>query len=297
MTDPPFISYAQNREDVLLNRALRNVETGTYVEVGANHPEILSITKAFSDKGWSGLLVEPDPEFAELLRRERPRDIVEQLAVSDADGTLTLHVFEGTGLSTTVDAISSGHEASGRTANDIEVISKTLSSVLTAAGFDDRPIHFMSIDTEGAEWAVLQGVDFTKHRPWILVVESTFPLTTEQVYLAWEPLVIEAGYRFCLFDGLSRYYLAEEKAVDLAASLSYPVCVFDEFDSIERTRMLERLRLQALQLESLSHDVFSLTNDLEHTRSEINRLLTTVSWRATAPLRILRRAVGRQPPR
>ena len=297
MTDPPFISYAQNREDVLLNRALRNIETGTYVEVGANHPEILSITKAFSDKGWSGLLVEPDPEFAELLRRERPRDIVEQLAVSDADGTLTLHVFEGTGLSTTVDSISSGHEASGRTANDIEVISKTLSSVLTAAGFDSRPVHFMSIDTEGAELAVLQGVDFTKHRPWILVVESTFPLTTEQVYLAWEPLVLEAGYRFCLFDGLSRYYLAEEQAVDLAASLSYPVCVFDEFDSIERTRMLERLRLQALQLESLSHDVFSLTNDLEHTRSEINRLLTTVSWRATAPLRILRRAVGRQPPR
>jgi hypothetical protein len=35
----PFISYAQNYEDVMLWRALRDVEKGFYVDVGAADPE------------------------------------------------------------------------------------------------------------------------------------------------------------------------------------------------------------------------------------------------------------------
>ena len=42
-----FIFYAQNFEDVLLRRALRGVEAGFYVAVGASHPDADSVTRAF----------------------------------------------------------------------------------------------------------------------------------------------------------------------------------------------------------------------------------------------------------
>jgi hypothetical protein len=45
-----FISYAQNLEDVMLYRALKHVECGFYIDVGAQHPVIDSVTKAFYDR-------------------------------------------------------------------------------------------------------------------------------------------------------------------------------------------------------------------------------------------------------
>ena len=54
-----FISYAQNYEDVMLWRALQHVENGFYVDVGANDPTVDSVTKAFYDRGWRGLNIEP----------------------------------------------------------------------------------------------------------------------------------------------------------------------------------------------------------------------------------------------
>ena len=70
----PFVSYAQNCEDVLLHRAFGKQETGFYVDVGASDPVDGSTTKAFYDRGWSGIDVEPGAVFAELVAA-RPRDI------------------------------------------------------------------------------------------------------------------------------------------------------------------------------------------------------------------------------
>lgn len=69
-----FISYAQNFEDIRLWRALKHVEKGLYIDVGANHPTADSVTRAFYDRGWSGINVEPVPSYYHALCQERPRD-------------------------------------------------------------------------------------------------------------------------------------------------------------------------------------------------------------------------------
>ena len=43
----PFVSHAQNFEDVMLHRALRDIQNGLYLDIGANDPEIHSVTRAF----------------------------------------------------------------------------------------------------------------------------------------------------------------------------------------------------------------------------------------------------------
>jgi hypothetical protein len=45
-----FISYAQNYEDVVLHRALSDVQRGFYVDVGAQDPIADSVTRAFYER-------------------------------------------------------------------------------------------------------------------------------------------------------------------------------------------------------------------------------------------------------
>ena len=73
-------------------------------------------------------------------------------------------------------------------------------------------IHFMVIDVEGAEGEVIAGLDLRRFRPWVLIVESTAPLSNEATQGSWESRVLESGYRFAAFDGVNRFYVAEEHA-------------------------------------------------------------------------------------
>ena len=67
-----FVSYAQNFEDHAM-RALSHVDCGFYIDIGAHHPTIDSVSLAFYERGWTGIDVEPVPDCAALLREHRLR--------------------------------------------------------------------------------------------------------------------------------------------------------------------------------------------------------------------------------
>jgi FkbM family methyltransferase len=221
-----FESYAQNCEDVVLWRALRHVHEGTYVDVGAADPDDDSVTRAFYERGWSGLNVEPAHEHVERLLAARGRDVVVQACAGEHDGMVVLHHVVGTGLSSVVDDAVGRIEPGSRKIVDEDVPMRRLDEMLSAEGFGGRDIHFLKVDVEGFERQVLLGIDLKVWRPWVVVVEATLPNSTEQVHHEWEPLLIDAGYTFCLFDGLNRFYASPEHP-DLIPSLSYPTCFFD----------------------------------------------------------------------
>jgi FkbM family methyltransferase len=302
---------------VVLWRALRNVGRGRYIDVGANHPQHFSISMAFYAMGWSGITVEPDPEFAALHRTERPRDLlIEAAATQSEGGTVTLHVVDSTGLSTLEDTLARRHAASGYDTHDRTVPSRRLDSILKEAGWDEVDIHFMSVDTEGSEAEVLEGIDLTVWRPWILVVEATAPLSTRSTRDLWEPLVVSAGYRFCLFDGLSCFYLAEEHAEDLAVSLSYPACPHDDYTTPEARECARKLdaipdlideivywRSEALnrwstavaeidELAALRLEREDMQREISGLRQQVVDLHQSTSWRVTRPLRAARAVTG-----
>jgi FkbM family methyltransferase len=220
-----FISYAQNFEDLMLWRALRHVEKGTYVDVGAQHPTNDSVSKAFYLNGWRGVHIEPVPQYAELLRQDRPDEVVLQVALGEAEGLLSLNVIPETGLSTAVDQYAQSHQEHGFATQQIHVPMLTLKTALgMLAG---RELHWLKIDVEGFETQVLKGWDSRALRPWVMVVEATIPGSSEADYEAWDPIVREAGYRFVYFDGLNRFYIADEHP-ELAAAFATPPNVFDD---------------------------------------------------------------------
>lgn len=229
-----MISYAQCHEDVILWRALQGVDNGTYVDVGAHDPTDLSVTKAFSDAGWSGINIEPNPSYARKLRTDRPRDVTIEVCLGSKPGMATLYDFGHTGLSTTVAEIADRHRRAGFAAREHRIPVTTLAAVLDdLAG---QPVHFLKIDVEGAEGEVLAGADFTRVRPWIVLIESVRPMLPEETQNLWEPLLLSWNYRFVYFDGLNRYYVAGERE-DLARYFRVPVSIWDPYRDVETVRL------------------------------------------------------------
>jgi FkbM family methyltransferase len=214
-----FLSYAQLQEDVILFRALGSVSGGFYVDVGANDPDHLSVTKAFYDLGWHGINIEPVPGWIERLRASRPRDVNLALAASNTVGELVLHELEGSGLSTMVDRFAAKAEERGFKRKSYPVQADTLARILDR--YAPADIHFLKVDAEGAEESVLAGADFQKHRPWIVLVEATEPLTDAPSYTQWEPRLLSAGYVFTMKDGVNRWYVANEHP-ELITPASFP---------------------------------------------------------------------------
>ncbi len=246
-----IVSYAQNFEDVMLWRALGGGEPGFWIDVGASDPSIHSVTRAFSEHGWHGINVEPRAAEFAALQWQRPRDINLCLALSAAAGTMTFYDCEDGGLSSLDPGAAQRNRAAGRAVVEREVEVATLAEI--CARHAPADIHFLKIDVEGAERQVLEGADFTRFRPWIMLVEATVPMSRIDASAEWDGLVTAAGYRFCYFDGLNRFYVAEERWEALAEHFTAPPNVFDGFKLAESgVAMVEaRLRQAEAELELL----------------------------------------------
>lgn len=244
-----MISYSINREDALLARTFADQPTGFYIDVGANRPIDGSVTYHFYERGWRGINIEPGAMFVELAAA-RPRDINLPCGVSDSTGELTFYEFPVMhGYSTCDVAQARTLEARGWESRRRTIPVRTLADVC-AEFVGSTTIDFLSVDVEGHERAVLAGADWSRWRPRVVLVEATRPDSTEPTHEAWESLLLDADYRFALFDGLNRFYVRREDE-PLIARLSVPVNVFDDAVPYAHQRRVEELERRVAELESL----------------------------------------------
>jgi FkbM family methyltransferase len=230
---------AQNFEDVMLWRAFSSVQCGFYIDVGAGDPDVESVTRSFYDRGWSGINIEPAEGAWRRLCERRPRDINLQLAVANSIGSQPFFLIdEGGGLSTLRDDVAKVHLANGHLLDEVPCPVVTLARL--CEDHVARPIHFLKIDVEGAEREVLEGADLKHFRPWVILVEATYPNSLKQTHAEWEELLSTRGYRFAYFDGLNRFYVAEERWNRIGSTFSQPPNVFDNFVRADEVRAFSR---------------------------------------------------------
>lgn len=249
-----MISYAQNNEDVLLSRVFPPGRPGFYIDVGANDPLVDSITKHFYDLGWRGINVEPASNPFERLLAQRERDVNLNVGLSDKDATLSFYEFSSglPGSSTFSLGQAEWHHDSGVPFVERTVPVTTLAAV--CAEHVTGTIDFLTIDAEGHERQVLEGGDWTRWRPRVVVVEATQPGTLIPSHDQWEHLLIGADYRFAAFDGLNRFYVRQEDA-DLLPALASPVNVCDDFVPFKYSRAISDLRSEVAVTRALNDSV------------------------------------------
>jgi FkbM family methyltransferase len=212
---PMELSYTQNLEDYHLWLAFAGQQGGTYIDVGGGHPVADNVSFWFYERGWQGIVVEPQAELAGLYGRLRPRDAVLQGLIGRESGEIDFHVVDRLhGFSTTVERLA-------RQAGQFGVDYRTVRMpVVTLARLceqhDVGEIDFLTIDVEGGEADVLHGGDWRRYRPKVIVIEAVMPGSGEPAWGEWEPFLLAQGYRFALFDTLNRFYVAQERPEILA---------------------------------------------------------------------------------
>ncbi|RJF58385.1 FkbM family methyltransferase [Serratia inhibens] len=281
-----FISYAQNLEDVVLWKALKNVENGFYIDVGANDPIVDSVTRSFYNRGWRGINIEPILGHFNELVADRPQDINLNCALNESAGELAIWECEIRGWATLDKEVADAHEAEGYKGEWHNVAVRTLADV--CAEFRQDNIHFLKVDVEGVELSVLKGNDWDKYRPWIVVVESTFPNTQIETHSEIEDLLINKNYLFAYADGLNRFYVSVEHQ-ELLPSLKYPPNVFDDYQTFseftavknadETTRKFEDYKQQVLDSVLNNSSIISAITTVQEHGNELNSLLDVLHER------------------
>lgn len=265
-----FISFSANHEDVLLNRLFGERQTGFYIDVGAAHPMFENDTKALYDRGWSGINIEPNKSFFEVLAAERPRDCNLNIAVSDVAGEMLFFEVTGTGLSTCDPDEAGRAREKGFEIVERRVKTETLRDLLEAA----RPpaIDLLKIDVEGFEPNVIRSNDWNRFRPDVILAEVTFPETPVRRPDVAGPLLEREGYRRVYFDGLNDYYLEKDFAAPEGA-FDTPPNVFDRFTTLAQAKLSQERDFLREEGESLKRERADALIEIRSLRTELNRRL------------------------
>jgi FkbM family methyltransferase len=267
---PYRVSFAQNREDVILDFFFRDLKKGFYVDVGANDPNIDSVTKLFYQKGWNGINIEPIVGLYNALNEQRPRDLNLNIGVASKSGTIKFREYNAYhGLSTMAEDMQQLYDNADSTNENYKdftehiVPVKTLKEVFKENKVDH--IHFLKVDVEGFEYEVLLGNDWQKYRPEVVCIEAN------HLVKDWRTILTKNGYSLVFNDGLNDYYVAND-ASEAARSFSYvdailPIQykpIFSD-DIVKRVNELtDRFELEKKRLELQSSELWNKLNDVQH---------------------------------
>ena len=167
---------SQYGEGLLLNRYAPPDCPQFIVDVGANDGLLHSNSYFFVQRGWKAILVEPHPVvFRRLTERyaKEPNVICENLACSNVAGNQELF-FGADGEAAEFSTLcqdDTDHYQQTRTKASTKVSVKTLTEILER---NQCPGDFgiLSIDTEGLDYEILQGLDFSRFRPRLIITED-----------------------------------------------------------------------------------------------------------------------------
>jgi FkbM family methyltransferase len=166
-------SFAFTGEDRAIEGILKPIIThsGTYVDVGCNHPKFLSNTYGLYRKGWNGICIDANAELIKKYKYYRPRDVAVHALVSSVVGQRTFYLSENEVLSTVEKSnlIHVDHENLQH--KTIEMNTQTLTSILDEYNFE-KEFDVLSVDVEEHDFSVLTSLDFSRYIPKLIIVED-----------------------------------------------------------------------------------------------------------------------------
>lgn len=164
-------SYSQHGEDLLIKK-YASFKVKSFVDVGSNHPQRFNNTYHFYLQGAQGVNLDPNRDLIRLFKQSRPGDISLSLGLGDKS---TQKIFYQ--LDPDVDSSFDLVHIQGRIKAGCTLVKKyplkitTLKNIFTKY-FPKKSVDLLNIDTEGYDYQILLGNDWSKYRPQIICIED-----------------------------------------------------------------------------------------------------------------------------
>lgn len=167
-------NFSQVGEDIILAWLFNEKKCFqiSYLDIGANHPVDTNNTYRFYLNGSSGVLVEANPELIPMLKKERPKDVVLNVAVSPfGRSELSLYLFNSDDSGSQGKYSTGGanttckEEAEKRCKSGLYELKRTITVQTDSINniikkyFSPYP-DLLSIDIEGVDLDVLMSLDY-----------------------------------------------------------------------------------------------------------------------------------------
>lgn len=172
---------------------------GTFLEVGAAHPTMISVSFPFRSLGWNIISVEPNPEFIANFK-EMNLPILEYAACAEDKGPTTFKISPNS-VSCSALEIKDNYKGfmgwTDESYRTVDVQAYKLDTILQKHHPELNSIDILLIDTEGWELEVLQGFSLEKFNPKVVCLEN----------------YSDSSY-YCLYMGQKGYKLVRKEAQD-----------------------------------------------------------------------------------
>jgi FkbM family methyltransferase len=194
-------SKAQWRQDLFALSEMNFKTNGYFVEFGATDGVSLSNTFMLEKHfGWRGLLAEPATCWASSLKANRTAQIEFDCVWKKTGDILTFNEVQKNAAYSTLEEFSARdmHNRKRKKGKRYEVRTVSLNDMLKRNSAPSE-IDYLSIDTEGSEFDILNAVDFEKYRFSVITCEHNFTASRQKIF----DLLVSKGYRR-KFENVSR---------------------------------------------------------------------------------------------
>ena len=207
---------SQLYQDVFASFIISNNFDKTFLEFGATDGLELSNSYMLENLlGWKGVLSEPSPQWHDLLKKNRINTkIITKCIWSETGKTLDFFMSDEGIYSTLNDFVDSDKnsmpantEARKKAGKVIAVETISLNDVIKQY-FDNTSPSYISIDTEGSEFKILETFNFKTYRPKVFTIEHNFTESQNKI----DELLSSNGYErvFRELTSFDAWYVSSE---------------------------------------------------------------------------------------
>lgn len=166
------ISFSKSGEDIQLYKLLGK-SIGKYLDIGCFEPVTFSNTYHFYLRGWSGIVVDPNPELVDRFKSIRPNDIFINKGISHCQGFLKYYMLPKSmsSMNTFDYKFLTEKNLLDKIEKEINVPLVTIEDLVDEYKLYDK-IDFMDIDVEGMDFQVLLSNNWDKFRPKLVMIET-----------------------------------------------------------------------------------------------------------------------------
>lgn len=178
------LSASQLCQDLFVLERHDFKRAGYFVEFGATNGRELSNTWILeSEFGWTGILAEPAKTWREALIRNRPKSTLDFRCVWNKSGLHVSFTEVATAELSTISEFSDEdlHLNARRNHIKYEVETVTLRDLLIQNNAP-KVIDYLSIDTEGSEFAILSAFDFNEYQIKVITCEHNYGPQREEIF-------------------------------------------------------------------------------------------------------------------